>query len=63
MFHVKQFEMALRTHLLLGDCVAIRFIMLTYSRVRSAFEPNRALSSSKICAFKASSSHSNSKMS
>jgi hypothetical protein len=33
-------------------CVAIRFIMLTYCHVRSAFEANRALPSNKIQAFK-----------
>jgi len=47
MFHVKQFELILKIHLLLDDNVAIWFKMLTYLRVRSAFEPNRALSSSK----------------
>jgi hypothetical protein len=52
---VKQSELALKTYLLLDDGVPIRFKMLAYYRVRSAFEPNRALSSSKIWAFKASS--------
>ena len=36
-------------------CVAIRFKMLTYLRVRSAFEPNRALPSDIIWGFKANS--------
>ena len=30
MFHVKQFELTLKTHLLLDDCVTIRLKMLTY---------------------------------
>jgi hypothetical protein len=30
MFHVKQFELTLKIHLLLDDCVALRFKMLTY---------------------------------
>jgi hypothetical protein len=30
MFHVKQVELALKSHLLLDDGVAIRFKMLTY---------------------------------
>ena len=33
----------LKMHLTLNDCVSIRFKMLTYSRVRSAFKPNRRL--------------------
>jgi hypothetical protein len=36
-------------------CVAIRFKMLTYLRVRSAFETNRALPSNIIWDFKANS--------
>jgi hypothetical protein len=36
-------------------CVTIRFKMLTYLRVRSAFETNRALPSNIIWYFKANS--------
>ena len=36
-------------------CVAIRFKMLTYLRVRCAFETNRALPSNMIWDFKANS--------
>jgi hypothetical protein len=39
---------SLNHHLLLEGCVAIRFKMLTYKRVRTAFETDRALPSSKI---------------
>jgi hypothetical protein len=37
------------------SCVAIRFKMLTYLRVRSAFETNRALLSNITRGFKANS--------
>lgn len=33
MFHVKQFELTLKTHLLLDDYVAMRFKMLTRNRL------------------------------
>ena len=35
-------------HLTINGCVAIRFKMLTHLRVRSAFQPPRALPSNKI---------------
>jgi hypothetical protein len=41
----------IKAHILLESCVAIRFEMLTYYRVRSAFKTNRALLSNKIWAF------------
>jgi len=40
---------------MLDGCVATRFKMLTYSRVRSAFETDRALPSNIIWGFKANS--------
>ena len=44
--------MVLKTSLLPDDCVARRFIMLTYYRVRSTYKAPRALTSNKILAFK-----------
>jgi hypothetical protein len=36
-------EVVSKPHLVPDGCVAIRFKMLTYCRVRSAFKPNRRL--------------------
>ena len=49
---LRQVETVLNTRLVSDSCVVIRTKMLAYYRVRSAFEPNRALLSSTIQAFK-----------
>jgi hypothetical protein len=47
-------KLVLKAHLFPDGCVIIRFKMLAYYRVRSAFEANKALPSKKIYTFKTS---------